>query len=292
MIAVAKLETTLGDALFTVEINFHESWPTRKWADTPHFHIDNEIHILLDGSAVLEIGGKDVPINTGDICLLAPRSTHYPISYSDTLKKANLWFGLAQNDSDIKGAKTFSEYAYYNNLFNLVNQYVIIKDAGLVAIIQKLVEEQFSVTNEHVYEALLAVFFMTLAKRIKEHVLPDEEQNIRIATECENDFRQRETVEVFFQKRFNEEIGIADLAKELCLSIPQSHRVVKKVFVDGFKKTLMKQRIEHACMLIKQRNLPLTEIACRCGYTSYNGFLSAFKSYMGKTPKEYEKSLR
>ena len=53
----------------------------------------------------------------------------------------------------------------------------------------------------------------------------------------------------------------------------------------------MKQRIEHACMLIKRRDLPLSEIAYLSGYTSYNGFLSAFKSYMGKTPKEYEKTL-
>ena len=36
-------------------------------------------------------------------------------------------------------------------------------------------------------------------------------------------------------------------------------------------------------------NFDVSEIAYLCGYTSYNGFLSAFKSYTGKT---YEKSLR
>jgi len=42
-------------------------------------------------------------------------------------------------------------------------------------------------------------------------------------------------------------------------------------------------------MLIKQHDLPLADIAYRCGYTSYNGFLSAFKNYTGITPKEYMK---
>ena len=289
---MANLETALGDALFSVDINFQESWPAKKWEDTPHFHIDNEIHILLEGSAILEIGGKDVRINTGDICLLTPRSSHYPKDCSGTLEKVNLWFRLTQNDNDTRKKKSFSEYAYYNNIFKSINEYCIIKDEELLSIVRKLLAEQFSVVNEHIYQALLAVFFMTLAKRIKEHTLPYEEQTIRVASESENSFKQRGTVEIFFQKRFHEEIGIEDLAKELCLSIPQSHRVVKKVFDAGFKKTLIKQRIEHACMLIKQRDLPLTEIACRCGYTSYNGFLSAFKSYMGKTPKEYEKSIR
>ena len=74
--------------------------------------------------------------------------------------------------------------------------------------------------------------------------------------------------------------------------MPHTHRVVKKVFNGGYKKTLMKQRIEHACMLIKQQTFTLSEIAYRCGYISYNGFLAAFKGYTGKTPKEYEKSIR
>ena len=289
---MANLETTLGDALLSVDINFQESWPAKKWADTPHFHIDYEIHILLEGSAILEIGGKDVQINAGDICLLTPRSSHYPKDCSDTLEKVNLWFRLTQNDNDTRKKKSFSEYAYYNNILKSINEYCIIKDNDLIYIVRKLLVEQFSFANEHIYQALLAVFFVMLAKRIKEHTLPYEKQTIRVTSESENSFKQRETVEVFFQKRFHEEIGIKDLAKELCLSIPQSYRIVKKVFDAGFKKTLIKQRIEHACMLIKQRDLPLAEIACRCGYTSYNGFLSAFKSYTGKTPKQYEKTLR
>lgn len=289
---MAKLETTLGDALFTVEIDFAKSWTSKKWQDTPHFHVDNEIHILLDGNAVLEIDGNDISIDTGDICLLAPRTSHYPKLSSDTLEKANFGFSLSQSYGDNRLKISFSEYVYYSNIFKSVSEHFIIKDPSLLSIVQKLIAEPFTSENEHVYQALLAVFFMTLAKRIEELHLPYQDQVIRVASESENSFRQRKIVEEFFQKRYYEEISIDDLAKELCLSVPQTHRVVKKVFDKGFKKTLIKQRIEHACMLIKQRDLPLTEIACRCGYTSYNGFLSAFKSYMGKSPKEYKKSIR
>lgn len=289
---MAKLETTLGDALFTVEIDFAKSWTSKNWQDTPHFHVDNEIHILLDGNAVLEIDGNDISIGTGDICLLAPRISHYPKCSSDTLEKVNFWFSLSQSYGDNRLPKSFSEYVYYSNIFKSVSEHFIIKDPSLLSIVQKLIAEPFTSENEHVYQALLAVFFMTLAKRIEELHLPYQDQVMGAASESENSFRQRKIVEEFFQKRYYEEISIEDLAKELCLSVPQTHRVVKKVFEKGFKKTLIKQRIEHACMLIKQRDLPLTEIACRCGYTSYNGFLSAFKSYMRKTPKEYEKAIR
>lgn len=289
---MAKIEVSLGDAVFSVDIDFEKWQPTNKWQDTPHFHVDSEIHIILDGSALIEIGGKDVLINEGDICLLAPSSSHYPKSCSDTLRKTNFSFSLMQNYGFSKSPKAFSEYIYYGNIFKSISEYLIIHDSELSGITKKLLAEEFSGANEHVYAAMLSVFFITLAKRIKEHHLLYKQQPIRGISESENSFRQRKTVEEFFQKRYDEEININDLAKELCLSVPQTHRVVKKVFTAGFKKTLMKQRIEHACMLIKRGDLTLNEIAYQCGYTSYNGFLSAFKSYIGKSPKEYEKSIR
>ncbi len=287
-----KLKTALGDALFVVDIDFQKFLPAKHWQDTTHFHVDSEVHIILNGNALIEIDGKDVHINEGDICLLAPRSSHYPKNYSDTLEKTNFSFSLTQNYNYSRNTKNFSEYVYYGNIFKSVSEYFIINDAELLNIVKALLKEEFTSENEHIYKALLSVFFITLAKRIKEHHLPYKEQVIRGVSESENSFRQRKTVEEFFQKRYNEEISIEDLAKELCLSVPQTHRTVKRVFDEGFKKTLMKQRIEHACMLIKQGNLTLIEIAYHCGYTSYNGFLSAFKNYIGKTPKEYEKSVR
>ncbi len=275
---MTKLQIALGDALFAVDIDFQNMWPAKRWQDTTHFHVDSEIHIMLSGNALIEIGGKDVHINAGDICLLAPRSSHYPVNCSDTLEKTNLSFSLTQNYNHSRSGKNYSEYMYYSTVFTSVSEYFIIHDAELLSIIQNLIAEPFSSENEHIYKALLGVFFITLAKRIREHHLPYKEQTFREIAESEHSFRQRKHVEEFFQKRYNEEISVEDLAKELCLSIPHTHRIVKKVFAGGFKKTLVKQRIEHACMLIKQHDLTLSEIASRCGYTSYNGFLSAFKN--------------
>lgn len=288
---MTKLESVLGDALFVTQIDFQKFKPSQTWMDTTHFHVDNEVHILLNGEALIEIDGKDVPIHAGDICLLAPQSSHYPKLCSDSLEKTNFSFNLTQNFHHGRSEKGFSEYVHYGNIFKSVKEYCIVHDEELLAIVKKLLAEEFSDENEHVFRALLSIFFITLAKRIKERRYAEKEQTIRGVSESENSFRQRKTVEEFFQKRYHEEVSIEDLAKELCLSVPHTHRVVKKVFDEGFKKTLMKQRIEHACMLIKQHDLTLIEIAYRCGYTSYNGFLSAFKSHMGETPKEYEKSV-
>ena len=287
-----KIESCVGDATFVSEIDESKWGISKKWADTTHFHVDSELHIILKGDALIEIDGEEVNVSEGDICLLAPHSSHYPKSNSDTLEKINFYFSIAKNYRAEKNFQSFSEYTLYSNIFKSVKKYFIINNTQLASIAQKLVSEKYSMQNEHIFSAHLALFYITLASCIREHLIPESRPLIRESAEGERLFNRRKIVEEFFQKRYDEDVGIDDLAKELCLSSPHTHRIVKHVFNDGFKKTLMKQRIDHACMLIKQGGLTLNNIAYRCGYTSYNGFLAAFKIYTGKTPKEYEKSVR
>ena len=289
---MVKLESHLGDAVFATGMESQKFSTSKKWMDTTHFHADTEIHVILSGSAVIEIDREDVEVRAGDICLLAPQSSHYPKSYTDTLEKTNFYFSLKKNYNYGLGQNQFSEYFYYAKIFKSVKSFFIINDNQLVAIVKKLLSEELTPQNEHIFSAYMSLFYIILSARIKEHLLLVNSEPFYQSAESENLLKQIKIVEEFFQKRYNEEIGIRDLARELCLSESHTHRIVKKVFEEGFKKTLMKQRIEHACMLIKQKELPLTEIASLCGYTSYNGFLSAFKGYMGKTPKEYEKTIR
>ena len=287
-----KLESHLGDAVFVTSIENAGFITSNKWADTTHFHVDSEIHIILSGNATLEIDGEDVEIKAGDICVLAPHSSHYPKSYSDTLEKTNFYFSLTRSYDHTLIGRAFSEYLYYGKIFKSVKNYYIINAPDIVSLIKLLLSREVTPDSEHIFSANLSLFYIDLASRIRERLLPDNDRPIQRGAENENLFRQRRIVEEFFQKRYSEEVGIEDLASELCLSPSHTYRIVKCVFNEGFKQTLMKQRIEHACMLIKQRELTLTEIAYRCGYTSYNGFLSAFKSHVGKTPKEYEKSVK
>ena len=284
---------SLGDASFVVTdkaIRLTKS--SNKWVNTTHFHVDYEIHMVLSGNAVIEIDGEDKFINEGEICLLAPKSSHYPKNSSEDLIKPNFSFNVIRNYSHHNLEKTFSEYAYYDNIFKSIKTYAILKDKELIKIISEILELEHSEQNEHILQTAFATFFIKLASVIKKQNRLTDSQVVGDSYESENSFKQRKVVEEFFQRKYNQQVGIEDLAKDLCISIPQTHRVVKKIFGVGFKKILTKQRITHACMLIKSKTISLEEVAYQSGYTSYNGFLSAFKNYMGKSPKEYEKELK
>ncbi len=57
-------------------------------------------------------------------------------------------------------------------------------------------------------------------------------------------------------------------------------------------KFLAQIRIENACFLLDTyRDLPLAEIAERCGYDDYVYFSKTFKAHTGKSPRKYLKDL-
>ncbi len=58
-------------------------------------------------------------------------------------------------------------------------------------------------------------------------------------------------------------------------------------------KFLMGIRMEMACSLLETyRDIPLTEVAARCGYDDYVYFSKTFKTHTGQSPRQYLKNLQ
>lgn len=59
----------------------------------------------------------------------------------------------------------------------------------------------------------------------------------------------------------------------------------------GFSEYLQKLRIDEVCKQLQDSNMPVAEIANRCGFHDMKYFYLAFKRATGKTPGAYRKSL-
>ncbi len=283
-----EIELFLGDAKFKTWFDIQNLKQTKTWKDTTHFHVNNEVHFIKKGSAILEINGEIVTLNEGAICLIAPNASHFPKKHDSNLERICFSFGLYKNNKYKKFDKKFSEYSFYNNVYKLVKNYFVIYDEELTSIINKIITKDFKEENQHELQAYFSLFYIILAKKIKDEIKLNLNIEDKNEFEKESSSWQKKKVEEFFQTRYAENVTILDLADELCISTSQTYRVVKKIFSGGFKKTLTKQRIEHACMLIRQNKTALIDVAYSCGYNSYNGFFFAFKNFVGKTPEEYK----
>ena len=86
----------------------------------------------------------------------------------------------------------------------------------------------------------------------------------------------------FFSVNYSKEATLSDLAAELHYSEKHTERLVRKHTGMTFKQAMIEYRMSVASHLAKTTDMPLSEIAERVGYNSYNGFWQAYRQYQKK----------
>lgn len=71
------------------------------------------------------------------------------------------------------------------------------------------------------------------------------------------------------------------------MSVSNLQHLYKKMFGTTIKQDIIASRNDHAKHLLKQTDLPVAQIALRCGYESEYSFMNQFKCKVGETPTEY-----
>lgn len=95
----------------------------------------------------------------------------------------------------------------------------------------------------------------------------------------------------YLEKHFSEEITLDTLLAHIPVS--------KYHFIRSFKEKLgltpyqylTQIRIQHAKILLRQSDLPVSSIADQCGYTDTSNFIAHFKKLSGETPLQYRKNF-
>ncbi|WP_081803630.1 AraC family transcriptional regulator [Halotalea alkalilenta] len=104
-------------------------------------------------------------------------------------------------------------------------------------------------------------------------------------------FQRLALVDAYIRSHFSRAIGMEELTRLAKLSVAQLERYCKRIFHLTPRQMIHKARLEHACRLLAEGELPITEIALRCGYTDHSAFSRQFKSLTGMTPRQFRLSI-
>lgn len=103
-------------------------------------------------------------------------------------------------------------------------------------------------------------------------------------------FQDRRTlINEFVERHLNEELTVEELAKELSLSPSRAGHVVKQVTGQTFCQLLRRARLRQAAHLLTSTDLPIGEVAWRCGLADQSYFSRLFRSEFAVTPRQYRK---
>ena len=96
----------------------------------------------------------------------------------------------------------------------------------------------------------------------------------------------------YVEQRFNENISVSQLAELGHMSISNFNRIFKKELNLTPIKYLIEIRIEKSKTLLRRKEIPITEVAARCGFGSSAHFATNFKHLTNVTPSEYRESYK
>ena len=83
------------------------------------------------------------------------------------------------------------------------------------------------------------------------------------------------------------DVSLAALAKQYGYHPDYISRRIKKMTGYTYKDYLLNKRIEQVCLLLRNSDLPISEIINQCGFSNESYFYKKFKQITGMTPKIY-----
>jgi AraC family transcriptional regulator, transcriptional activator of pobA len=97
---------------------------------------------------------------------------------------------------------------------------------------------------------------------------------------------------IYLQNYYMNSIPVETCAKIACMSRSHFHAAFQKATDSTFVKYLNRLRIDAAIRLLNETDLPVSHIACRCGFLCDSHFFYTFKRNTGFTPFAMRKLKR
>ena len=128
-----------------------------------------------------------------------------------------------------------------------------------------------------VYELISLYFNKSDDADIEQCPFLVDEDNVR---------RIRQAKEIMIS-RMAEPPTLAELSKEIGLSLKKLKEGFKQIYGDSVFSFLFDYKMEYARKMLETRKYNVNEVGLRVGYSTASHFISAFKKKYGTTPKKY-----
>ncbi|MDE7185948.1 MAG: AraC family transcriptional regulator [Lachnospiraceae bacterium] len=285
-----------GDSLF--ETNFPHFLDVmilrhaRYSAAFKHSHSFFEVVCVLNGSCENHFATQILPMEAGDICIVAPETVHAISAFSDDCIIYNLM---------VRGA-TF-EQTFLNSLpkqgvlFDFFSRaiytsgsetYIYFKtgdDTQILALIEEMADEFRHQKNYYdvLLNSLLTNFFIQLLRR--------HEKDVQVP----NPAGHQDEKNIIFILRYLTEhcdaITLMELSRFFNYSERQMARILKEYTGRNFTDLVQSIKLSKACELLKNPQISIQEIIDTVGYSNSSHFYRLFKKQYQITPTEYRKQL-
>ncbi|GMQ23808.1 AraC family transcriptional regulator [Algoriphagus sp. oki45] len=256
-----------------------------------HFHSEYQLFVVLKGRGTRFVGDDMKAFKEGDMVLTGPNLPH-------------LW----KNDKDYHqanmGLETHGIVIYFPENFLNNSVFQMEEMEGIAQMLKKSERgiEVLGDTNQKITQMMQEMLQMrgaaSLIQFLKILNLMVDSPDCRlianagyINTNKESEKDRMGKVYAYVMQHFQDKVSLEEAAKISNLSVSAFSRYFKSRVNKSFSDFLTEVRISHACKLLHETDLNISEIALESGFSTLSNFNRLFRERVKKTPLEYRKEF-
>ena len=248
-----------------------------------HTHDFVEFVYTLNGKCVHWIDGIEYPVRKGDL-LFINRSSEHSIKSNDVVNYVDILIkpeyisnGIFNNDNvfSLLNLEGFEEFADIINPENCIVNFSGEDLKNIETLINMLIYEEKNnnpgagIVLKSGMNMLLTMIFRKMSLPMRHSLGVDSHLLLYIKENCTNN------------------ISMEKIARKCGYSTAHFSRLFKEYSGINFSEYVTNCRIEKACRLLDEKEMPVEEIIYNCGFTNRTRFFKVFTEKVGITPKKY-----
>lgn len=290
MKALLEMLAPTDDSSFKL-YNFSYPYYPTPW----HYHPDIELVLVTQSRGKRIIGNHIADFMEGDLVLMGPNLPHTYRNDPDYYAPDS---GLKAESIVVHFLPEFLGQTFWNSPEMAPVRALIQRAAVGLAIVgqtRATVVDQlprlFTLHGMHRLMGLLGILTQ-LAEQNAAHspdLIPLSTQPIEGSNPTEDEKLNR--MVSYIAQHFQRQITLSELADEVSMSVPSVCRFFKKRTRKTPIEFINELKISHACQLLIQPNLTISEIAYASGFNNLSNFNRQFRFVKGLNPQEFRRQF-
>ncbi len=252
-----------------------------------HRHEEYEIAIHRHFTGHLFVGHNDVHIDQDHMVLLAPHLPHaiYSTEVTHHCETHVIWFKplwfeqVASLCNELKPLQSLLESSQKGIKFSPKTAKSVVE----------ILESVTSATPLEQLAKLLQIFQIMIDDHSACPVLLDIPQNPVADSQT---LVKLQRIDQFLLQHYRKPIQLKDIAEHLFTSESSVRRLFAKHYNESFSTHLQKLRLNIACDLLLNTDLPISIVMENSGYLNQANFNRQFKRYKRTSPLDYREKLK
>lgn len=279
--ALEVVEPSFGSSFTYTNFSRNTNLKAHVW----HYHPEIELVFVNGGSGKRQIGSHISYYTDGDLILIGSNLPHCGFTDDTT---GNMNEVVIQMKPDFLG-ESFMQLPETKNILQLFT-----RARGGIAfgadVRNALGGKMEEMAHQPPFERLLTFISVLHELEKTEDYKVLNAEGFSLDTQVQDNDR----INMIFnhvKDNFREPIALEDISEKASMTVPSFCRYFKKMTNKTFVQFVNEYRVVHACKLLAENPIPISEVSYESGFNNFSHFNKSFKEVTGKSASQYRKEL-